>query len=392
MCGNTCMLTANRSEDEDAPSPLTRRLSTLNLTNRSSSSSLRSSAHPLSRSQSSSTLHEDKSDKDASASRKSCPRPRPPLPPTSWQKRSASGGVSVSGRTSTSSVGSTFSLTLSIPEDDPNASGGVHRSPSGSSTRQSGLSSKFGRDAVDTPSTASTISLPMPATPDDAPLQQKLDKGLPPLPASALQRYPSSLALRTQATSSVSSNDVDLRPRTTSSASSVSSADGVTGHGVSVTQSTPPMALSPTTVTPTSLMMPSSSYTPRTARTPRPLRLSQSINSNAQPGELPQRSGQVLTYNRNLHDQQRIRAASGPTHPGATSNSPTAPTTSITPGFTKPMPRTGTGMVYRTSSNPGNPPLSRLRMPGAVSQSLRVSSAAGHGVPPTTAVPRPIAL
>jgi len=72
-------------------------------------------------------------------------------------------------------LGQPFSSTLSILEDDPNASGGIHRSPSGSSTRYSGLSSKFCRDAVDTPLTASTISLPMPATPNNAPLQQKLD-------------------------------------------------------------------------------------------------------------------------------------------------------------------------------------------------------------------------
>jgi len=373
--GLTTGLGWSDSEDEDAPSPLTRRLSTLNLSNRASSSSLRASKHPLSRSQSSSTLQEE--DNDAStASRKPTLRPRPPLPPTSWQKRSASGGTSNGGRASTGSVGSAFSLTLSIPEDETNV---VGTSPSESSTRQT-----------------STASLPMPVTPDDPPVQQSVDKdkGLPPLPVFAARKAPPALSLRTPATSSGSSNNVELRPRTLSNTSSVSSAGAVAGHGISVTQSTPVTATSPTTsaYSPTSVTTPSPpSYTPRMARTPRPLRLSQSFNLGVQPGELPQRSGQVLTYNRNLHDQQRMRVASGPTRPGVISNPSTAPTTPTTPGFSKPMPRTGTGMVYRTSSNPGMPPQNRVRMPATVSQSLSASSS-GRGAPPTPSVPKPIAL
>lgn len=360
------------SEDEDAPSPLTRRLSTLNLANRSSSSSLRSSVHPLSRSQSNSTLHDgDLYDRDVSttSSRRPIPRPRPP--PTSWQKRSASGG----GRTSTSSVGSAFSLTLSIPEDEFEdvRSTSVQRTPSEAS---GGLPpSKPVRDAVDTPSTASTISLPMPVTPDDAPAHAKLDKdkGLPPLPTPVLRKYPSSLALRPLAT-----GDIAPRPRTLSNASSVSSSGAVTGHRAS-TASTPAIPSPPL----------ASSYTPRAVTAPRPLRLSQSLTTRPQPGEVPRGSGQVLAYNRNVHDLQRMRTASGPTRPGPIpSGSSTAPTTPTTPGFSKPMPRTGTGMVYRTSSNPGRTPPSRMRMPGMVSQSLSVPSAPSHPM----AVPRSIAL
>ena len=83
---------------------------------------------------------------------------------------------------------------------------------------------KSGIDAADTPS---TVSLPMPVTPDDALMRQKLDKdkdnenGVPPLPLSsplpALRRYPTTLALRSTNTSSGSSNGIDLRLRTHSS-------------------------------------------------------------------------------------------------------------------------------------------------------------------------------
>jgi hypothetical protein len=355
------------SEDEDAPSPLTRRLSTLNLANRSSSSSLRSSVHPLSQSQSHSTLHEeDYYDTDVITPRRPILRTRPP--PTSWQKRSGNGG----GRTSTSSVGSAFSLTLSIPEDEyeDTRPAGVRRTPSESSTRQGLSSSKSARDAADTPSTASTISLPMPVTPDDAPAHPKLDKEkvLPPLPP-AIRKYPSTLALRPPAISNIVS-----RPRAFSNASSASSSGAVAGH----IPSTPYTSVkSP----------PSASYTPRAATSPRPLQLSDSLSARPQPGEVPQRSGQVLAYNRNLHDQQRMRATSGPPRPIASGNS-TAPTTPTTPGFSKPMPRTGTGMVYRTSSNPGRAAPSRMRMPGAISHSLNVPSASAR----TTAAPRSIAL
>jgi large subunit ribosomal protein LP1 len=366
--GLTTGLGWSDSEDEDAPSPLTRRLSTLNLANRTSSSSLRSSVHPLSRSQSYSTLHEE-DHYESVTPRRPIPRARPP--PTSWQKRSGN-GVGGGGRTSTSSVGSAFSLTLSIPEDEyeDTRPTGAHQTPSESSARHGGLpSSKSVRDAADTPSTSSTISLPMPVTPDDAPAHLKLDKEkfLPPLPPPAIRKYPSSLALRSPAARNIVS-----RPRALSNTSSASSSGAVTGS------STPSASVkSP----------PSASYTPRAATTPRPLRLSDSLTSRPQPGEVPQRSGQVLTYNRNLHDQQRMRAASGPSRPIISSSS-TVPTTPTTSGFLKPMPRTGTGMVYRTSSNPGKAPPSRMRMPGAISQSLNVPSTPTR----TTATPRSIAL
>jgi hypothetical protein len=354
-------------------------------------------------------------DKDSSAaSRRPIPRQRPPLPPTSWQKRTASGSASASGRTSTSSVGSAFSLTLSIPEDEPKVNNGdvVRLSPSESGTTAN-HQSEFLHVSVGIWlwMFVDMLVIASPPIPDDVPAQQQKfdnEKVLPPLPPSALRKYPTTLTLRTPATTGAGGSttvSVDQRTGTISTTSSVSSAGAVTGHNVSVTQSTPaPTTTSPITTPPLPSPQPAipppppspttttTTYAPR--RTPRPLRLSQSINPGVQPGELPYRSsGQILTYNRNIHDQQRMRVISGPSHVGTPSSIPsTAPTTPTTPGFSKPMPRTGTGMVYRTSSNPGKPPPMRMRMPGAASQSLSLSSSAGREGPPTPTMPIPIAL
>jgi len=114
------------------------------------------------------------------------------------------------------------------------------------------------------------------------------------------------------------------------------------------------------------------SQTPFLSRTPTPSTL-----KSLEPGEQLPRPGQVLTYNRNLHDQLKLRALSpssgipsakiGPVSPGGTqtllmpqgstspSSSPlTSPTTGDSP---KPKPRTGTGMTYRTNGT------SRIRAP-----------------------------
>lgn len=371
--GLTTGLGWSDSEDEDAPSPLTRRLSTLNLSNRKSTSSLKSST--LSRSQSNSTLHEEEEEVPA-VPRRPMARSRPSIPPTSWNSNGGGGG----GRTSTGSVGSQFSLTLSIPEEEILERDRDSKSSSRRPSDGSGYTSRSKRDAaLDTPSTSSTASLPMPLTPDDAPTQLKVEKEkvLPPLPSGGLRKYQSSLALRTPSSYAAPGLDVEPRERTFSNASSVSSSGAVSGHFPSPTVDSSPSLLA----------TPSTSYTPRTATTPRPLRLSQSqtLLPQTQPGELVQRPGQVLAYNRNIHDQQRLRAASGPARP-VPARGMSVPNTPTTPSSAKPMPRTGTGMVYRTSSNPGRATPSRMRLPSANSLS---------GVSPptrTSSVPRPIAL
>ena len=352
--GLTTGLGWSDSEDEDAPSPLTRRLSTLNLSRGKSTSSLRSST--LSRSQSKGTLHEE--EEIPPIPRRPMTRSRPSIPPTSWNSNGGGGGA----HTSTGSVGSQFSLTLSIPEEE------IHEDSKSSSRRSdaSGHTSKSKRDAVfDTPSPSSTASLPMPPTPDDVPTKVEKDKALPPLPGGGISKYRSSLGL---SATTIPGHETGPQERTGSNASSVSSSGAVARQ------------IASPTVDSTLLATPSPSYGPRTATMPRPLRLSQSqtLLSRTQPGEAAYRPGQVLTYNRNVHDQQRLRVApvSARPYPARGMSAPTTPTTH---NSAKPMPRTGTGMVYRTSSNPGRAPPGRMRLPSALPTR-------------TSSVPRPIAL
>ncbi|KAG6336399.1 hypothetical protein ID866_2693 [Astraeus odoratus] len=132
---------------------------------------------------------------------------------------------------------------------------------------------------------------------------------------------------------------------------------------------------SPTPISPTES---SGCQSPFLSRT-----LSPSITKALQPGEQLPRPGQVLTYNRNVHDQLKLRSLStssgipsakvGPVSPGGTQTlllasqgsngdvSPgpgSSPLPSSGPGDSpKPRPRTGTGMAYRTNGT------SRIRVP-----------------------------
>jgi len=301
------------SEDEDAPSPLTRRLSTLNLSRRSSASSIRSAnlppfpspslstslsssslrrLHPLSRSYSSGAIletepepntfgsydsysytyddedeeeEEEEPDHTLEESGQCAQRNRLGVsssktssssPPVSWQRRPRqppqprnrrNQQTSLGTRTSTSSVGSTFSLEVTIPEGGENersktpsrlrrpssrasvkstSIGAGGRDSSGSSSLDnpsSGLSSNFSphqrrsggddnynnnNNSGNTPSsTSSTLSIPMPATPKDifdpaAPplfsstrgMLANREKSLPPLPAGGMKRKTSGIS------------------------------------------------------------------------------------------------------------------------------------------------------------------------------------------------------
>ncbi|KAF7970860.1 hypothetical protein HWV62_22758 [Athelia sp. TMB] len=264
--GLTTGLGWSDSEDEDAPSPLTRRLSTLNLSRSASAASLRSAHHPLSRAHSYATLPEE-------SEPASSPR-RPRVPPSSWSHQP---------------------LTLSTAAD-----------------------------ADDTPSTASTASLPLPVTPDDAAPRAPAEKGLPPLPpptptsVRALKRYPSNLTLRTP------------RERTLSGTSSVSmsSTGAMNGHYPLAMPPTPNPPLPAGLALSSSQSTPAAPSAFKAAHPPRPLRLSQSVNlrvaSAAGAPPLPTQPGQgqsVLGYNRNVMDAQRAqaRARTIPTPPGTPS-------------------------------------------------------------------------
>ena len=359
MTNDVPMLIVLCSEDEDAPSPLTRRLSTLNLSRRSSASSIGTSArrqHPLSRSYSSGALleseYEQPDDPDAeyspvlrhpflaSASRSS-------VPPTSWYNKTnrSSGGT----RASTSSVGSSFSQDANIPDRprllnaskissalrDSSASSGDNYEPSIADKRISG---------VRTSSSTSSFSIPMPVTPKDVDpalwspsgLGVKLynkEKSLPPLPKGVLKKQPSKGNMGT------------TRLRTFSSASSVS---------------TP----SPTSASPSESKLPGV----------RPLHLPrQAARSGADRAAVPVPS--VLS---SFASQSSLRAPSSPALRVAAGTLPESTLSSAGGGILRPKPRTGTGMAYRTSSG------SRIRTPilSSASGVRVVSSIERSGIPP----------
>ncbi|KAF9224719.1 hypothetical protein BS17DRAFT_45698 [Gyrodon lividus] len=273
--GLTTGLGWSDSEDEDAPSPLTRRLSTLVLSRRASSSSVNSyrsshsqsySPHPLSRSISHSILrevdeYEDEaevdafgySDRDNTASRSFPSRSKPvsrvgsthsvgssslgrystfstssaPAPGLRMRAHSGSGSSSYGASTSSKTNGLGYAngggcgLALSIPEPDDGVT------PTRAAFERSSLGSVSGGTGVDLPhtpsSTTSSVSIPFPATPESIedlePSQPAYDKDkmLPPLPGSrnGKGKYPSNLSLKSPARGL-------QRPRTYSNASSVS--------------------------------------------------------------------------------------------------------------------------------------------------------------------------
>ena len=324
------------SEDEDAPSPLTKRLSHLALSRQSSVASLksvprssRSHPHPLSRSFSGDAkVHSSKSTQNLK---------HPSLPPTSWQSRSRT-------------VASTLSLT--IAEQDP-------PEPASALARFSEPPSRVDvdsqrNDQVRTPSSSSTQSLPGPVTPDvtDVPASVNSwdrEKNLPPIPIS---RVPSLASLRPVG----SLSDMKNRPPrldTLASRRPISSESDLSDPPV-VSPHTPKLS---TPHTPT--------FSP-TRATPRPLQLSASLGAGSQPGEPTSMQGLLLSYNRQLHDQQRARASTGPSASVSTGRFGVRPPSSVATqrmsrsgsmdlslselGEPRLRPRTGTGMVYKKSS------------------------------------------
>ena len=322
------------SEDEDAPSPLTRRLSHMALSRQSSVASLksaprssRSHPHPLSRSFSGdATVHSSKSTQNLK---------RPSLPPTSWQSRSRT-------------VASTQSLT--IPEHDrPEPASTLARFSEPPPSRVDTQVDSQRNEQVRTPSSSSTQSLPGPITPDvmDVPGSIKAwdrEKNLPPIPLSRASSFASLRPME-------SFSDMKSRPprlntitpkRPISSESELSDPPIVSPH-------TPKL---------------SNQHTPTyssTRTTPRPLQLSASLGSGLQPGEPASMQGLLLGYNRQLHDQQRARAPSGPSpttpagqrysvRPLSSSRSESVDLSLSELGEPRLRPRTGTGMAYKKSS------------------------------------------
>jgi len=327
------------------------------------------------------------------------------LPPTVWQKRAS--GAGSGGRTSAaSSVGSGFSLDVSIPEHEFEHEH-EHADGYGQGEGRMGLTaarmprsmlpppslSRGGRmyasgdDVVNTPSTASTLSIPFPITPQDdhasdsvgggAAVGKKMDKdkSLPPLPPS-LKRSPTTYS--------------NLRARKTS-----------TGSG-SGTATPPPLQYS----TPVAGGV-SKASSPGTMMTPKPLRLALAqSNLTLKPGDRPAVpvpspiSPPSLSSSYGVHMSGKRSPLPSPlllsprSRPNSALSSPVTPSspTSLSASASasaiptaggvqqlKPKPRTGTGMVYRNSA-------SRMRMPSSVVRATMTPVAGG------VAGARPIAL
>ena len=259
------------------------------------------------------------------------------MPPTSWQNRS---------RTVSSK------LSLSIPEQDTTESA-ASEPPS---SRVDIQVDSQRNDQVRTPSSSSSQSLPGPITPDVMDIPHSLhtkswdrDKNLPPLP---LSRGPSIANLRPME----SLSDVKSRPPKPESHPSMRPISS--GSELSDSPA----------VCPRTPRLPRASMLSSTRTTPRPLQLSASLGTGLQPGEPASMQGLLLSYNRQLHDQQRARTPSVPSFALAEHRltSSMRPLGSVaTPALSRSgsvdlslselgelrlRPRTGTGMVYRKSS------------------------------------------
>lgn len=302
FCTSYMSVSSCFSEDEDAPSALTRKISSLNLSRRSTPS-LRSS---FSRS---TVFDEDDIDelttnswsRHSSLSSRSKTPSRIRAPPTAWPKKS----TSTSRSSLRSSSASSASLALSIPSQESLVPSRVL---------------KQNDEIVRTPSTSSSLSITLPVTPqDDAPISHPQskhlhpldrDKMLPSLPnprTGSIRRYASHANLRTPSITPLPMP----RPVTNSRRRSQSTASP-SGH---------------------------ETHSLSTAVPPRSLRLP--IRADSVP--VPPLPAVISTPSTPNYGQSTFKARPRISDPGQFSISP------LPAGIPVPRkPRTGTGMVYRS--------------------------------------------
>ncbi|KAI1793666.1 hypothetical protein LXA43DRAFT_971701 [Ganoderma leucocontextum] len=358
--GLTTGLGWSDSEDEDAPSPLIRQMSNGSLQKRASAMSSRS-LNSISRSYSGGHVSRSGTDEFGVL-----PKGSPSsAPPTSWQRPRL--GPSLNRRTSTSSSLSSGSSTSAMSRTMSRASTSSFRSaPVGSSSRRNldafakslGYINEGAEMGFTTPSTSSsTASLVTPITPVDPPSQSRPRRG-----SASLKTAPAPVQLDLLSTS-------DLTPR----------------RDV-VCLNSPPKS--------------SPALTPRKLSVPRPLRLPQVQGSLRTPSSasstpstwtpLSASAGPSSTPSLRHVPSQGLRqpqattrstsmASSAPSHGsvGFPSLSPAKPSpipSSVPSSMSRLKPRTGTGMVYRTTPSAPAPPApvvraSMMRMPS--NKSLR---------------------
>ncbi|KAI0668170.1 hypothetical protein C8Q78DRAFT_1081563 [Trametes maxima] len=375
--GLTTGLGWSDSEDEDAPSPLIRQISTRSLKKRAASqTSLRSvvSNSALSRSYGG-HMPESRMDEFGVLPKV----PRSSLPPTSWQKpRTPAPTVGRDWRTSTSSSVSSAS-SASYSNSQSRMSVVSHRSAPTSSSSRRGLETtplsmnmlghiREGDEVgFNTPSTSSTASLPMPTTPDDIPIRSRTG-------SLGTKKVPARLDLV---------GAPELEPRDVVVITSASPSSSSTYKG-----SSPPALSTPTAGAVTTAPLPRQTV-------PRPLRLPQSAGtlrratepsmSSRTPGSAPIPPAPGSAAQRasagSLRQKPSLSALRPPsaTRPGPAavamsappqdsgisfpSRSPAKPAPPVSrsasanaTGAPRARPRTGTGMAYRTGGSSASTP------------------------------------
>ncbi|KAH8102321.1 hypothetical protein BXZ70DRAFT_68515 [Cristinia sonorae] len=325
--GLTTGLGWSDSEDEDAPSPLTRRLSSLILSRKASSNSLQSS-----------TLSRSVSDTLTSASaaldhHQRSVKSKRSLPPTAWQRNN---GLRSSASSTSTMQSATFGGNSARSS---NATDYSSLAPSRRTSESHPAHEEGSR--VSSASTSSASSVAMPITPaDEDPTWAKDGRSKTPV-KSAMRKIPSTASLRGGASSGVPTRS---RTLSTSSNSSVVAAVGTNGSSnLRKPSSMPP----PRAPIPRPLRLPNSANTLHTSSLSTPSLSSSSISPRSSAGSSPSSSV--------ARDGARARAVSGassiPSAPRQTrSGMATAPASPAVPLGERPKPRTGTGMVYRTGS------------------------------------------
>ncbi|KIP01731.1 hypothetical protein PHLGIDRAFT_336839 [Phlebiopsis gigantea 11061_1 CR5-6] len=358
--GLTTGLGWSDSEDEDAPSPLTKRVSSMVLSRRTSASSLGSTrktskAHPLSRCVSERMASDGHSRHRAQTHAREV---RPPLPPTSWTSSRTSTASHISDASSVRS-GSSYGARSQCPSMSlldhiqEHEAGCVHEEP-----------------GVTTPSSVSGSSIALPLTPvgddDSGPWTPASGKGMP----AAARRIPSKSSLK----SSSAAGTLPFPRERTHSASSNGSAHASVGHAHNTPSAVPRQMSAPK---PLRLASQGSGLKPRSSRSS--LRAPSSRSLSTTTPTTPKAAAYA----------ERERSASGgqpalpsmPTTPSRLARSSAMsdpaggamPSPPLTPGGRK--PRIGAGMVYRTSGGgPATPRPSMLRAPS----STNLRSAAGR--------------
>lgn len=367
--GLTTGLGWSDSEDEDAPSPLTRRVSSLVLSRRTSANSLHSNAgqssrspHPLSRSVSETHASETLARHRAVVRAKEAKHSQPP---TAWSSSRTSGMSTLSSAPSIRSHTSDTSSARSLSSYGGRTS---DYPPSLDHIREHDF--EYTRDdaGMATPSSVSGSSVAMPLTPvgDDDVGSWSYSTG----PTLAASRMPSRSNLKTPSAKMAPPPDSLPFPRErTQSASSCGSAVASVGH------------------------IPSLSA-PRQASIPRPLRLPQATGLRPKGSQSSLRQPSVrpaaVTPAIPIPQPDRSRSLSANATKSTTSSStpsvpasrlarssalsdpaaPPAPMRPITPAADR-KPRIGAGMVYRTGSGSSRP--SMMRAP--TSTTLRSAAA-----------------